>query len=83
MSLIIYLPISQVSDIAEALVVFDRILSTWFRMVWCKNGNFSNFNSCKPNNISKSLLSLSYTLHQTQFLKQEPFVVAEGGLRLV
>jgi hypothetical protein len=35
----------------------------------------------EPNNISKSLLSLSYTLHQTQFLKQEPFVVAEGGNR--
>lgn len=28
--------------------------------------------------ISKSLLSLSYRLHEIQFLKQDPFVVAEG-----
>jgi hypothetical protein len=29
----------------------------------CNNGNLSNFNSCEPNNISNTFVSLSYTLH--------------------
>lgn len=57
-------------DIAEALVVKIEYCPLLRR---CKNGNLSNFNSCEPNNISNSLLSLSNRLHEIQFLKQDPF----------